>query len=237
MSVPTLDCDLGNTQVKWRFGDSQGVAPFADRACFNLLGVARVRLASVLSHELTQTWIQRCEVAWPGVVIEQPRVEALSNGLTPAYKKPESMGIDRWLGLAAVWRPGQRVCVISAGTALTLDFVEPGGEHLGGFIAPGIDLGRQALGDYTARVRSHSKRLFDAQMGPGKDTQTCVEHALRLGHVGLIKEAISRVEQVHGALHEIHISGGNAKWLAPLIERRVQLHSHLVLDGLKKVLP
>jgi pantothenate kinase type III len=79
--------------------------------------------------------------------------------------------------------------------------------------------------------------LFDARMGPGKDTQTCVEHALRLGHVGLIKEAISRVEQAHGALDEIHISGGNAKWLAPLIERRVQLHSHLVLDGLKKVLP
>ena len=45
---------------------------------------------------------------------------------------------------------------------------------------------------------ARTERLFDAQMGPGKDTQTCVEHALRLGHVGLIKEAISRVEQVHG---------------------------------------
>ena len=71
------------------------------------------------------------------------------------------MGIDRWLGLAAVWRPGQRICVISAGTALTLDFVEPAGEHLGGFIAPGIDLGRQALGDYTAQcARTQSACLM-----------------------------------------------------------------------------
>ena len=74
MSVPTLDCDLGNTLVKWRFGDSHGEGPFEDRTCFHLLGVSRVRLASVVSPELTAAWERRCQAAWPGVIIETPVV-------------------------------------------------------------------------------------------------------------------------------------------------------------------
>jgi len=237
VSVPTLDCDLGNTRVKWRFGTSYGEGAFEDRECFQLLGVARVRLASVLSHELTQTWIRRCELAWPGVIVDLPQVQALPNGLTPAYKKPDTMGIDRWLALAAVWQPGVAVCSVSAGTALTIDFADAQGQHLGGYIAPGIDLGRRALGDHTARVRSQHSRLFDAQLSPGKDTKTCVEHALRLAHVGLIKEAVGRVESRSQRFDVIHLSGGNARWLAPLLEREVKIHRNLVLDGLVKVLP
>ncbi len=237
VSVPTLDCDLGNTRVKWRFGSSQGEGSFEDRDCFQLLGVARVRLASVLSRELTETWIRRCELAWPGVIVDLPQVEPLSCGLVPAYKNPESMGIDRWLALAAVWEPGLAVCAVSAGTALTIDFADADGQHLGGYIAPGIDLGRRALREHTARVRSQHSRLFDAQLSPGKDTKTCVEHALRLAHVGLIKEAVNRVESRSQPFAVIHLSGGNARWLAPLLEREVKIHKNLVLDGLAKVLP
>lgn len=237
MSVPTLDCDLGNTRVKWRFGESQGEGPFEDRTCFHLLGVARIRLASVLSAELTATWERRCQTAWPGVIIDTPQVEALDNGLTPSYKKPETMGIDRWLGMAAIWQPGQPVCVISAGTATTIDFVEADGLHVGGYIAPGIELARRALGDHTARVRSAKTSLFDARLAPGKDTQTCVEHALRLSQVGLIKEAVSRFESQHGDAGLLHMTGGNASWLAGLVDRPTKVHRNLVLDGLKRVLP
>lgn len=237
MSVPTLDCDLGNTRVKWRFGKTQGASRFEDRECFQLLGVARVRVASVLSVEQTMTWIRRCEIAWPGAVIEQPEIKPLDNGLRPAYKRPETMGIDRWLSMAAVWESGSPVCCVSSGTALTIDFVDAEGQHLGGYIAPGMDLSRHALGQNTGRVRSGGSRLFDAGLSPGKDTQTCVENALRLSQVGLIKEALYRAESKHGPLGTIHLSGGNAPWLWRLLERPAQVHDNLVLDGLNKVLP
>ena len=237
MSVPTLDCDLGNTRVKWRFGDSQGEGPFEDRTCFHLLGVSRVLLASVVSPELTAAWERRCQAAWPCVIIETPVVEALPNGFTPIYKKPETMGIDRWLGLAAIWEPGHSICVISCGTATTIDFVDASGQHVGGYIAPGIHLARQALGTHTAKVRSSSTSLFDARLSPGRDTQTCVEHALRLSQVGLIKEAVYRFESQHGDAGLLHLTGGNAGWLAGLVDRPTKVHRNLVLDGLKRVLP
>lgn len=155
-SVPTLDCDLGNTRVKWRFGQHEGAGSFESRECFQLIGVARVRVASVLSADRTHYWVRRCELAWPGVIIDYPKVQPLPNGLRPAYKKPETMGIDRWLGIAAVWQPGAACVVVSAGTALTIDFVSRTGEHLGGYIAPGLDLSREALGRSTDKVRSSS---------------------------------------------------------------------------------
>ncbi len=237
MSVPTLDCDLGNSRIKWRFGRHSGVGAFDDRQCFRQIGVGRVRIASVLSADRTHHFARRCEQAWPGVEIDYPSVHALDNGLTPAYRNAEKLGIDRWLGIAAVYRPGEACCVVSAGTALTIDFVLRTGEHLGGYIAPGIELGRKALGDSTDRVRSAPKSLFEAQLGPGRDTQTCVEHALRLGHVGLIKEALYRYESRHGSLGIIHLTGGNAPWLSGLLERPTRLHDNLVLDGLSIVLP
>lgn len=237
MSVPTLDCDLGNSRVKWRFGRHSGAGQFDDKDCFRQIGVARVRIASVLSADRTHLWARRCEQAWPGVAIDYPKVAPLANGLVPAYRQPERLGIDRWLGIAAAFRPGEACCVISAGTALTIDFVTRTGEHLGGYIAPGIELGRKALGESTDRVRSTAKSLFEAQLGPGRDTQTCVEHALRLGHVGLIKEALYRYESRHGPVGIVHLTGGNAPWLSGLLERPTQLHENLVLDGLTIVLP
>lgn len=236
MSEATLDIDLGNSRVKWRFNGRDGVADHDGREVFQILGVVRVRLASVLNREKTDAFRRRCQVVWPGVIVDQPEVTPAC-GLLPCYRRPETMGIDRWLGLIALWRKGEPLCVVSAGTALTVDFVDRQGQHLGGYIAPGLELQRDSLGQNTGRVKSQHSALFDAGLGPGKDTQTCVEHALRLSHVGLIKEAVSRFEARHGAVGLLHLAGGNAPWLSGLLERPTQIHKNIVLDGLAKALP
>ena len=46
------------------------------------------------------------------------------------------------------------VCVIDAGTAITLDLLTADGAHLGGYILPGADLMSRALTNATGRINA-----------------------------------------------------------------------------------
>ncbi len=55
------------------------------------------------------------------------------------------LGIDRWLQVLAVaTQAHENYCVISCGTALTIDLAQ-GQQHLGGFILPNLYLQRYSL--------------------------------------------------------------------------------------------
>src|SRR5690606_40574629 len=82
-----------------------------------------------------------------GLPVERPRVEARWRGLHCAYAQPERLGVDRWLALLAAHHdaPAAPALVISAGTALTVDRLDPAGRHRGGVIAPGLAAMREGL--------------------------------------------------------------------------------------------
>lgn len=85
---------------------------------------------------------------------------AAAGGVRNAYTQPEQLGVDRWLaviGAHALERGA--VCVVSAGTALTIDGIDADGRHLGGIIVPGLDLMISSL------LRSTSDIAQRAQQG------------------------------------------------------------------------
>lgn len=75
--------------------------------------------------------------------------------MVTAVDEVESIGVDRLLAaLAAFSRvPAETSAVaISVGTAMTIDFVEPDGTHVGGVILPGPELMARSLHEYTAKL-------------------------------------------------------------------------------------
>ncbi|MBT5230461.1 MAG: type III pantothenate kinase [Methylococcales bacterium] len=66
-------------------------------------------------------------------------------GITNAYSNPSQLGVDRWLALHGVHFQQQPCMIVDIGTALTIDFVDTTGQHLGGWIMPGFTLMQQCL--------------------------------------------------------------------------------------------
>ena len=63
------------------------------------------------------------------------------------------MGADRWHAMLAGWvRCKASFAVVDAGSAVTVDYVNAGGRHLGGYILPGLQMMRRSLKVDAARI-------------------------------------------------------------------------------------
>jgi type III pantothenate kinase len=129
--------------------------------------------------------------------------------------------------MLAAWQPRrQQVCVIDAGSALTIDFVAAAGQHIGGYILPGLDSMERALLSDTDRVR-FGEAARDS-LEPGCSTETAVFNGLLLSQAGAVRLAL---EQVTGQC-ELVFSGGNGRLLRDCLGLGGSLEADLVLDGL-----
>src|SRR6202034_3800599 len=80
------------------------------------------------------------------------------NGLTNGYLDPSLLGADRWLALIGAWtKASGALCVVDAGTAVKVDAVDAKGQHLGGLIAPGIHMMREALMNKTSDIAKEAQ--------------------------------------------------------------------------------
>ena len=75
------------------------------------------------------------------------------DGFETQYENPSKLGVDRWLGAYAAWSSlKDSVVVVDIGTAITIDFVDEGGCHFGGFISPGFDAMSRGMCLTTAKL-------------------------------------------------------------------------------------
>src|SRR5690606_23962856 len=160
-----LEADLGNSRIKWRLRDAEQLLASSvteDLASFLLqstkqvlpqnLPLARFCCVSVRSQSANEELAGECE-ARRGVSPGFARAEALLAGVVNGYESPLDLGADRWLAVVAAYSRLAKSCVVvDAGSAITVDLVSDQGRHLGGYIAPGLQLMRRSLG-MTAGVR------------------------------------------------------------------------------------
>lgn len=196
MSDAVCLLDVGNSGTKWWCLDAaDSVAhgrcdtdTIVDTLADQLQGAA-VLVSSVAAIELQETLSAALEPRCKQVWFAQSRSSL--DGLVNSYAEPERMGVDRWLAmLAAYRRVSGRLCVVDAGSALTIDLVAADGRHEGGFIMPGTALMERALFADTRRVRYSAPS--DASLAPGCSTAEAVSHGLLLAQVGAINLAIAK---------------------------------------------
>ena len=235
-----LQVDLGNSGLKWRLMTDGGVhcrgvqelrGGTGEQLKLPDIRPGAVLVSSVAAPEIDRQLVEQVRQQWS---LEPwfARSEAETLGLRNSYRQPERMGVDRWLAMLGAWHPRkERVCVVDAGSALTIDIVAADGRHEGGYILPGVALMQRALRRDTQRVR------FDeppsAVLRPGCSTAEAVGHGTALAQCGAVRLAIELASAGPGMPPRVVLSGGGGQALGGLLGSEVEWQRDLVFEGLE----
>ena len=171
----------------------------------------------------------------PHNVILEPGVRT---GVPLLVDNPKEVGTDRVANcLAAHHSYGGPTIVVACGTATVVDAVSVKGEFLGGVIAPGVDLGVQALSDHTVTVRR--VELMPPRSVLGKNTVEALQSGIIFGFAGQIDGLVDRIRSSVPGFDGDDVTVVATGYLAPLVFDECRTltahHTHLTLDGLRLV--
>ena len=221
-----LQLDMGNSATKWRLDSTRGRLVEGSLLPALETRPAAVWVASVADANREAELASEAKARW-GLAPWFARSSAAACGVSNSYAEPERMGVDRWLAMIAAYqRIAGPVCVIDAGSALTIDFVATDGRHRGGYILPGMAMMERSLLGETARVR-----FGDAprdRIEPGNSTDSAVLNGLQLAQAGSIALALDRF----GNEETLVFTGGNGAGAMRQLGRGGEFVEDLVLDGL-----
>lgn len=230
--------DIGNTRLKYWITEHHQVIEHAAELHlqspadlllgliqhFKALDLDQVGLSSVQDKMNNERILSILDALHIPVVFAQ--VQAQYAGLTCGYDDPSQLGIDRWLQVLAVaTQPEQNYCVISCGTALTIDLAQ-GQTHLGGFILPNLYLQRDSLIQNTKGIKIPDAAF--AELNPGRNTIDAVHHGILLGLISTIEKVL------HDFPAKLILTGGDARLFAQHLSHfEPVIEPDLLLKGLQ----
>lgn len=234
--------DMGNSRIKWWLCEDGQVV--ASHACWHKQNLAEfaaelpaifhqpvdfVGVSSVLDEPSNQYLMWLCESWWQKKPVFA-QSSALYLDIQCAYQQPQQLGIDRWLHILAV-APQQPVCVVSCGTAVTIDVVA-NNRHLGGFILPNMNLQLLALVQGTQGVRPIE--VEQPSLSLGHNTSQAVYHGILLACVGAIETAYRQQQQQLEQPLALILTGGNAHKIAQHLQIEHDIIPELLLLGMQR---
>lgn len=241
--------DIGNTRVKWaRLVDGQmGRQHAAANAGWNpqhyarrvlgrgwASGEGRIIVSSVAGAQVNSMLSAAARQA----ALPEPEFVASGRsaaGITTEYLEPWRLGVDRFVGAIGAHHlaSGQPVCVVSVGTAMTIDLVDGGGRHRGGAIVPGPALMVDSLLANTNGIR---RRAAGGPSGAtslfAKTTRTAIGQGALYAAAAVIDRAIDEARAQLGSRPLVLLTGGGAAPIKPLVRNASVLLPDLVLHGL-----
>jgi type III pantothenate kinase len=248
MSAPrALLFDVGNTRLKWgllaqcRIGKTGSIthrklhdAGFGALTANLPKDVDRVLASNVAGHTFATRLSGvigmhcNCEVHFA-------RAEREGYGVTNSYRRPRRIGVDRWvamIGARAEFRAA--LCVVDAGTAVTIDAMDRDGVHLGGMIVPGLAMMADALHANTSEIpparKSAAASANDLQVF-ANTTEGAVQNGALTAIGGAVERAV-RLMRAAGFRPKVVLTGGDASRILKLLDASVLHRPNLVLEGL-----
>ena len=245
-----LVVDIGNTRIKWACVSGRGLVDPGEAVHERIPGAAleslakaapgrpeRVVAVNVAGEEFVSAFTEMVKRRWD-LIPEFALTKRQGHGVRCAYPDPSRMGSDRWVALIAGFRlAAGAACVIDAGTAVTLDAVDPGGRHLGGLILAGPRVIAAALDRQTSGIgetRGHSRPAQGAAV-LGTSTDEAVATGALLGLAAGLDRAVSAVAGDLDEQPAVYLTGGDATRLFPWLETTCERRPHLVLEGLGSI--
>ncbi len=237
--------DLGNSRLKWAWCDDSvwdfGAITIDEKSAGKLMAAMgeshgaprKVGVVSVVSPALLNDIKKNIIDLWN---VEPIIIESVAKqlGVINGYKNPAQLGDDRWAGLiAARAETALPVCVISCGTATTIDAMNSSGEFIGGSIFPGLGLLRQSLHDGTAEIDT---AVGENNMCQATSTAEAVSAGTFIGLAGAINKIVREHHNVLGKNCVNILTGGNSDAIASLLDFPVKLIPDLVLRGAQRIL-
>lgn len=241
--------DIGNARIKWAYADAGELLnegefvhrglEIADVATFltklpvaprqvDAVNVAGSEMAAILRKGIVDRF---------GVDLRLHVTEASCGPVRNGYTEADQLGVDRWAAIIGGWSHcREALCVVDAGTAVTIDLVNATGLHLGGVIVPGLQLMETALGGQTADIARFAARSEASQEDwYGKNTRAAVARGAVFTLGAAIDRAAEEFAQTEEGVHLI-LTGGDAEVLLGQLQRSAELRPLLVLEGLQKII-
>jgi type III pantothenate kinase len=247
-AATVLAVDIGNTRAHVGIVDIRGCVCLASAAfpaaetggrlseaideCINAADVSapdRAALASVVAEAgaSAQTVLLRRGCTVHAVTAAAALPFAIG------YDAPHTLGADRIANAlyAATMHPDAPVIIISAGTAIVIDYVAGDVFH-GGAIIPGIGLqfrslhhGTDALPAVAGFSAGNAPRL------PGASTEACIAGGVLHGAAGAIERIVAAYRALNAATPRIIATGGDWPSISPLVSFQHDTLPHLTLTG------
>ncbi len=239
--------DIGNTRIKWALLGADGleqpgdvvhrtdpagaIATMLNRVTapprtIHVANVAGSALGAAVSAALGAHW---------NLPVEFAETQASTGEVRNAYSDHRMLGVDRWLAiLAGVERYPGALCIVDAGTAITVDLVAAGGAHLGGYIVPGIDLMWSALVSDTgdlARSAGADSRRPPGSIEAGRDTAAAIAQGGLAMHCAWIEHCVRKLT-ADNKPPVLLMTGGDAPRILAHLETDSAHRPQLVLEGL-----
>ncbi|MHB0777263.1 type III pantothenate kinase [Halomonas sp. WWR20] len=242
-----LDLDIGNTLTKWRLKDipsseirSRGAVwtreewrPGADIPDLDV--VEAVRISSVAREAVLRDTVALLRHRVGAVHVARSVPEAI--GVTCGYEEPARLGVDRWMGALAGYQLTGGCCSVDCGSAITMDFVLPGGRHLGGYILPGLRLMKESLKLGTRNVAIDPDSEADELLAPGRNTIEAVNHGIYMAAVSAVNRIYSEVCDREGVSLPLLLTGGDARVVSRGIRMPHAVWPDMVYAGLEACFP
>jgi len=227
--------DIGNTRIKLACQDDGDIRslPSTERSDWGHEPAMRVSaacegfrevLVATVSRQRDEEIIHSLETNWgiEPAIIDTCRQSSL---IDCAYEREYELGVDRWLAMIAAHKHSeQSVCVVDAGTAITIDAVSSGGRHLGGIILPGLAfMMKYFRDDLGLSVREISPRFT-----LGASTQQCIDAGFSMA----IRAAVHTVMTMFQSPPCVWVTGGDGEHVRRILPFESRFEPLLVLQGL-----
>jgi type III pantothenate kinase len=236
--------DVGNTRIKWALLEEGALTPqqatahaaWTDQTGIDAFGALprpeRVLVSNVGGDRIGAI-VRGASIAMWSVQPEFVVTTAEAGGVRNAYPDVWKLGVDRWLAMIGAYATQRRaVCVVSVGTAATIDGVDATGAHLGGVIVPGPDLMVESLLKNTSGI---APRAQQGDIGAGVFANNTLG-AIRQGALHAVAALVERtVESMHAQLGQqpqLVMTGGASADVGRLIRFAHVTTPDLVLHGL-----
>lgn len=238
--MANLVIDIGNTQIKVAvFNNDQmlftqhytEITTQDLNLILNDYPAAKAIISTV--KKVKQQWQQDLE----GMTIVTYFDKTFTAGITNHYATPQTLGADRLAAVIGAHQlyPDTDNLVIDAGTAITYDWVDAGGNYFGGSISPGINMRYKALNYYTDGLPLVEQDIsFTATYG--NSTKTAIQSGVQNGVKYEVEGFIQRYTEPGKALNII-LTGGDGEFFDTVLKNSIfapciKIEPHLVLKGL-----
>ncbi len=162
-----------------------------------------------------------------------------------AMDNPSAVGTDRVVNAAAAFAVIEDACVVaSIGTAITVDLIDEDGVFLGGVIAPGIEMGADALHAGTWRLPRVT--VHPPKDPVGANTADAINAGLIYSAAGLLRMVVEKFAEQIGKWPHTIVTGGAAhyikdscdfvdSWISDLAVRGIVIAYKKHLDDLDEI--
>jgi len=221
--------DVGNTALKVA-SEINGQITLIEEADINWSAVKEIAIAQVGPDKLLVNITAKAQQL--SIPLLQANVTAQLGAVKCAYPQFQNLGIDRWLGVVACYYlyPKKHCVVVDSGTASKVDVVTRSGEHLGGWILPGLDMMIESLVSNTQKVFSDSESLFLPDLG--RNTPNAVKNGALIATLGAVEAGIAQLKSDFDDIQVI-FAGGYGELLQLHFEKPSVYVDDLVLKGLR----